>query len=87
VGWTNFLIWLLRGKFDELPEIDSRCFSDFASGAARAVVRYYREGEAERLILEPLRELRQKSYCVGGGRELLLSACGHARSMVPRHLG
>lgn len=72
-GLDEFLTWLLRGKFDELLQIESRCYAEFAGGAARAIVRYYREGEAERLILDPLRELRQKSYCVGGARELLLA--------------
>lgn len=72
-GLDAVLAWLLRGKFDDPLQIESQCYSEFADGATRAIARFYREGEVEDIILDPLRKLRQKSYCIGGARELLLA--------------
>jgi hypothetical protein len=67
------LIWLLRGRFEARPLTKDQCYAEFITPAAERISAFYREGQDELRILEPLLKLRKKAYRVGSARELLLA--------------
>lgn len=72
-GLDEALHWLLHGKFDGRLQVKDPCYAKAIIEATGALTRFYQAGEEEAAILDPFRELRRKSYRVGGPRELLLA--------------
>jgi superfamily II DNA/RNA helicase len=96
-GLDAALIWLLRGRFEEESTLDDPCYASLWSKAATRVRAYYQAGGDGNGVLEPVGQLRMKSYRVGSARELLLADLIFAvtkrrleissRACLPRYTG
>lgn len=72
-GLDTALIWLLSSRFSSPPLIADGCYSDFIRTACAEICEFYRKGQDEPRILEPLLRLREKAYRIGSARELLFA--------------